>query len=55
MAYVDLINDLGELYFEAKNKEFSDFDGEKYDAPKMELVRQLTVIIDKTKNGQYDG
>ena len=49
-----LIEDLEKILEEVKNKEFTDFENEKYDMPKVELVKQLQEIIEKVKNGTYD-
>jgi hypothetical protein len=38
----------------AKEKEFHDFENNKFPMPKMELVMQLENIIRNTKAGLYD-
>ena len=35
-------------------KEFTDFENDKYDSPKVELILKLQNIINNTKDGKYD-
>lgn len=46
--------DLENLYFEAKNKEFHDFENQIYPFPKLKLIEKLQEIIDGVKAGKYD-
>lgn len=49
-----LVMDLENLYFEAKNKEFHDFENQIYPFPKLKLIEKLQEIIDGVKAGKYD-
>ncbi len=52
--YDQLIFDLFTIYNLAKQDEFHDFRNRHFATPKVELVRRLQLIIDNTKNGDYD-
>ncbi len=39
---------------DAENKEFHDFENQKYATPKVELFTQLENIIKNVKSGAYD-
>jgi hypothetical protein len=49
-----LVSDIEKLLDEAKNKEFHDFENEKYAFPKKELVEKLEILIENVKEGKYD-
>ena len=50
----ELMDDVKLLLNEALSFEFHDFLNEAYDSPKQELVKFLTRMIEKTKEGKYD-
>jgi len=49
-----LIQDIKDLLLGAEDKEFTDFENDKYDSPKVELILKLQNIINNTKDGKYD-
>lgn len=49
-----LIGDLQEIWLNANENEYHDFQNEKYATPKVALVNHLQRIINKVKNGDYD-
>jgi len=49
-----LIRDLKVILAEAEAFEFHDFKNTKYAQPKMTLYTQLSVVIERIKNGDYD-
>lgn len=53
-SHDNLVNDLRSILHEAEQKQFHDFENDKYPMPKMSLVMKLQEIIDKAKNGEYD-
>lgn len=50
----ELVADLEALLAEAKRGEFSDFQNEKYPAPKRALVNRLDHIRENVISGKYD-
>lgn len=52
--YDKLIKDLFVVYQLATEFEFHDFRNRHFTTPKVELVRRLQLIIDATKEGEYD-
>jgi len=49
-----LIKDLKGLLSEAEAGEFGDFTNNKYDAPKLALIKKGQDLIDNVKAGRYD-
>ncbi len=50
---LELIDDLKEVLAEAEAGEFGDFTNEKYDFPKLQLVKKLEKLIENVKEGKY--
>lgn len=49
-----LAKDFAPIFNDVMTGQFGDFSTDKYATPKVELVRQLEVIIENVKQGKYD-
>ena len=51
---IQLADELRELLAEVEAGEFGDFSSNKYATPKIELVKRLSDIVFRVKDGEYD-